>query len=517
MIELGAPYLVGVDIGTTTSKGLVIDSDGKVASEASFEHDVIFPKLGWAEHDPEKHWWNDFVKITRTLLDKSKIRPTEIRGIGVSGLCPSVVLLNKDGSPIRPAILYSDTRAIKEIKFMKENIGSDEILEISGNQATTQTVAPKILWVKRNEQQNFIKTRMLLSAPYNYIVYKLTGQFSMDYGTAKWFGIFDARKLMWRQDFCDQLGIPSSILPPVYDATHVIGETTEEAARDTGLPKNMPVIVGACDSAVEPLSVGVVKSGDAVFTYGTTGLLKVCCDTLKVVPGLHSDIHCIKPLRYFLGGAMVTTGALVKWFRDQFGHPELKEQEISNVDAYRILDSKAAEISPGSEGLIALPYFMGERTPIFDPLARGVVFGLTLSHTRVHIYRALLEAVGYALYNHLEILKEHSALPKRIIASGGGARSELWRQIISDIINMPQGYMETPGVPYGAAYLAGYGVGIFKDFKTISEKWVKPVAITKPRPEVHKKYEKFFKVYIKLYPVLKDLYGELADALEHSS
>jgi len=502
---LVGPYLLGVDVGTLGSKGLITDTGGNVLGEHFLEHPVIHPKPGWAEHDPEKHWWQDFVVIARAVLEKSGIDPHDIAGIGVSGLVLDLTPLDKDGRPVRNAILYSDNRAVEEISYINR---------LFGITLDSENPSPKLLWMKKNEPESFAKTRMVGLHAHNYVVYRLTGKYSTDYALAAGFGgVFDIQKLGWSEDACNQLGFPPDIFPPVYPPSEVIGGVTEEAARETGLARDTPVIVGAADTSMSILGAGLVERGDAMVYYGTAGLfMAVPTDADRYYQGLKEGklgLEAYERAEY--GSAyMLTAGESLRWFRDQFCYHEVEAEKRTGVGAYHILDDEAAKIPPGSDGLIILPYFMGQRSPEFNPLARGVVFGLSMSHTRAHIYRALLEAFGYGIYHGMLTGRE---LPKRVVATGGGAKSELWRQIVSDIINMPQEYIARADAPLGDAYFAGYGVGIFKDIRSIKDEWLKVTAVTKPRPDLHRVYEELFKVYKSLH-VLKNQYAELAEALQ---
>ncbi|MBL7118447.1 FGGY-family carbohydrate kinase [Candidatus Bathyarchaeota archaeon] len=509
---MGDLLLLGVDIGTSGSKGVLIDTGGTVLAEGYTEHDVSRPKPGWAEHDPEKIWWGDFVKITKSVLRKSRVDSADIGGICVSGLCPDVAAVDRKGRPIRPGILYADVRPVEEIAAGKETIGDDRSLDVTGNVISTQATWPKMLWVKKNEPGNWDRTFKFLSG-HSYVVMRLTGEYSQDYTVASMSGIFDSRHLKWDEDLVDLAEISLDKLPPLYPAHGVVGEITGDAAGKTGLAEGTPVVAGCCDAVASMLSAGVTETGESVFFYGTTGVLVICTDELKPHPSLMNAVNAIPGKYILVGAAMATSGAIIKWFRDEFAPLEKAAESKGGINAYRALDNLASKIPPGSEGVIMLPYFAGERTPIFDPLARGVIFGLLLNHTRAHIYRAALEAVAYGLYHHIEILRGVEAVPDKIFAVDGGARSRLWRQIVSDVINIPQHYIaEIPGAPFGGAYLAGYGTGVFHDFKVLRG-WRKIKETTEPRPEVHRTYMKFYSIYRQLYDRIKDLYVEDAKAL----
>ncbi len=508
---MGSPLLLGVDIGTSGSKGVLIGVDGKILAEGYTEHDVSRPKPGWAEHDPEGVWFGDFVKITKIILQESRVDPAEIEGICVSGLCPDVAAVDEKGRPVRPGILYADVRPVEEIKVGKDTIGDERSLDTTGNVISTQATWPKMLWLKKNEPENWDRTFKFLTG-HSYVVMRLTGEYTQDYTVASMSGIFDSKRLRWDEDLVDLAGVSMDKLPRVCPAHEVVGEVAEEAAAETGLAKGTPVVAGCCDAVASMLSAGVTESGESVFFYGTTGVLLICTDELKPHPSLMNAVNAVPGKFILVGAAMATSGAILRWFRDEFAPLEKAAEREGGVNAYRALDDLASKISPGSEGVIMLPYFAGERTPIFDPLARGVVFGLLLNHTRAHVYRAALEAVAYGLNHHIEILRKVGAVPDKIFVVDGGARSRVWRQIVSDVINIPQHYIaKVPGAPFGGAYLAGYGTGIFHDFEVLKS-WRKVDETTEPRADVHRTYMKFYSIYRKMYDRIKDLYVEDAEA-----
>ena len=509
---MGGSLLLGVDIGTSGSKGVLIDTEGRILGEGYFEHDVSRPRPGWAEHDPEKIWWGDFMKVTRRILKGSKVDPSDIEGVCISGLCPDVAPVDKEGRPVRPGILYADVRPVEEIREGKETIGDERSLNMTGNIISTQSTWPKMLWIKKKEPENWDRTHKFLSG-HSYVVMRLTGVYSQDYTVASMSGLFDSKDLRWDEGLVDLAGISMDKLPPVCPAHKVVGEITGEAAAEVGLAPGTPVVAGCCDAVASMLSAGVTENGESVFFYGTTGVLVICTDELKPHPSLMNAVNAVPGKYVLVGAAMATSGAILRWFRDEFAPLEKAVEREGGMSAYKALDNLASEVPPGSEGVIMLPYFAGERTPIFDPLARGVIFGLLLSHTRAHVYRAALEAVAYGLNHHTEILKDLKAAPTKIFAVDGGARSRLWRQIVSDVIDIPQHYIaEIPGAPFGGAFLAGYGAGIFNNFKALRT-WRKVEETTKPRSDVHRTYMKFYSIYRKMYDSLKDLYVKDAKAL----
>ena len=494
-------FLIGVDIGTLGSKGVIIDSEGRVLNTFFMEHGVDIPKPGWAEQDPESYW-REFKTIVSNLLNKANIPPSRVAGIGISSLSPDACPVDEDKHPLRPALIYMDRRAIEECELVKKEFGEDMIIRTTGNAIDPYFAGYKCLWVKNHEPEVYKKTWKFLNAC-KYVVLKLTDTPSVDLTNAVLTApFFDFSKRMWSEKICSRLGFDMEKLPKVYDFGEVIGEVAKRPADEIGLAEGTPVISCAPDAMMSFYSVGGLDAGDSVFMYGTTGCWGIITTRPVMDPRLINGFYIGE--KYISVAGMMTTGALVRWFRDQFGMVERGVEGLTGLSAYSLLDREAERIPPGSDGLIILPYFMGERTPIWDPRARGVVFGLTLYHTKAHVFRAILESAGYALRQHIEIVKELGIHVKRVIAVDGGAKSRLWRQIISDIIRLPQQYVsEAPGAPYGDAFLAGVATGVFKDVAQIKE-YVRVDEETKPNEENSKTYDKLYKIYLTLYPSLRE-------------
>ncbi|HID86859.1 MAG TPA: hypothetical protein EYP55_05700 [Anaerolineae bacterium] len=497
-------FLLGVDIGTLGSKGVVVDPEGRVLAQHFCEHDVLHPKPGWAEHDPEQTWWGDFVRITQALLAQPDIEPEAIAAVCVSGLIPDLAPTDGEGQPLRNAILYSDNRALEEIQYVNQ---------LFGTQLTSEEITPKLLWFLRHEPDLFARTRMIFNA-HSYVVYKLTGQYTIDYLTACLFGaIYATSRAEWREDACRQLGIPIEILPPPHPPAQVVGEVTKTAAEQTGLAQNTPVLAGSGDVYFSLLGAGVTEPGEVMIYYGTAGLTTLCHCSLEYLARKPYSIDDGFPFSY--PAYMLTSGELVHWFRDQFGTCEAEVAKWLSRSAYQLLDEEAAQIPPGSEGLILLPYFLGQRSPVFDPLARGVFFGLSMSHTRAHLYRAILESYGYGIRHGLEetASRGQDVRLKRVVATGGGARSSLWRQIVSDIVGIAQEYISRADAPLADAYLAGYGVGLFSDFETMRREWLEVTSVTQPRMDIHLQYQPFYEIYRDLHQSLRDHFVALDRAM----
>jgi len=502
-------YLLGVDIGTSGSTGIIVDRELTLVDSVSVEHDTEYPKQGWAEHDADDVWWGDVVSITQELLQRTDVDPDDILGVGISAIHPAMLPVDEAGDPLRNAILYGvDTRSSEEIDILNDRIGEDRIFEVSGNSLTFQSVGPKILWYNRNEPEKFERTDKILDAT-GYVVSQLTDEYTIDNAVAAFFHpLYNLSTLDWEKEMLDALGITRDLLPEPQWSTEIAGEVTDEAAEETGLAAGTPVIVGTGDAQASQISVGAVNPGEAIFMYGTTGVIYTMLEQERTTPELWAFPHCVEG-RYGLAGGMATSGAIIRWFRDEFGD-SMNDRSPVGKARYSRLNAEASDIPPGSEGLVMLPYFSGERTPINDESARGTITGLTLSHTKFHIYRAALEGIGYGFRHHVSAMDDAGFSIDRVKAIGGGAQSDLWRQIVSDITGVVQEYVSNPvGSPLGGAYLAGMGVGVFDNLEQLTE-LTEIETETHPDESVSDVYDEYYAVYQGLYPQIKDSMHRLA-------
>jgi len=503
-------YLVGVDVGTCGSKGVLTDLSGRVLSYKFVEHGVDSPKPGWYEQDADEVWWGDLRRITRALIADAHVDPQEVAAVGLSALCPDVLPVDDAGRPLRKAILYSDTRAAEEAKRMTRELGEVRIFEACGNRLSVQSAGPKVLWLRDHEPRLFEVTQTIHSAS-SYLVYRLTGETVFDYGTASSFHpLFNIHDLQWDEGICRDLRLPTRILPSTCWATKLVGVVTSQASKDTGLAEGTPVIAGTVDGFAEDVSVGVVEKGQACLVYGTTMAVFVKSGQ----PGCHPNVISSPgpiPGSYLTGAYMNTSGALTRWFRDNFAQIERESERILGISAYQLLSDEVAEIPPGSLGLVVLPYFAGEGYPILDDDARGLVIGLTLSHTRNHVYKGLLEGVAYGLRHNLETMEGAGTFVGRIVSIGGGTRSRVWTQIVSDVTGRDQELAASPyGAPYGDAYLAGYGTGLFRDLRPLQEEWVRTTGKIQHDPQRKRIYDRYYEVYRNLYPCVAQSMHALA-------
>ncbi len=501
-------YLLGIDIGTYESKGVIVDASGKIVGQATCAHGLDLPRPGWAEHDADRVWWHDFLHLVKHLLEQTRLPPGSIAAVGCSGIGPDLLPIDADGNPLRPAILYGiDTRATAEIAELEARLGQDLISRVGGNSLSSQSVGPKILWLARHEPEVFKQTRHILTAT-GYLVYRLTGKTFIDRYTAATFApLFDIHTLGWNAFTCSGIVGPERLPTPAWSAD-IAGSITAQAAALTGLQAGTPVIVGTTDAAAEAVSVGVTSPGELMIMYGTTLFFIHVTERLVVDPRLWTGVY-LSPDCWALAAGMATSGAVTRWFRDEFALEERRAESQGGPNAYATLAAQAAQVPPGSEGLVVLPYFSGERTPINDPLARGVVAGLTLSHTRSHVYRALLEGVAYGIAHNLDVIHE-TAKTDRAVAVGGGTKNDLWLQIVSDVTGVDQIVPAcTIGAAYGDAFLAGLGVGLFGKLEDVKS-WVKSVRVFKPDAANRDLYSRYYQAYRRLYPALKEELHNLA-------
>ena len=497
--------LLGVDVGTASTKGVLATPAGEIVAQHETPHELSVPRPGWAEHDAERSWWGDFVAVCRTLLAGG--RGGAVRAVGVSGIGPCFCPADASGRPLRPAILYGvDTRATAEIEELQELLGREPILRRTGSALTSQAVGPKLLWFRRNEPELFGRTRYLLSAS-SFLVLRLTGEYVLDRHTASGFNpLYDVQEGAWIDAWCAVVlgdgGVP---LPRPLWASEQAGEVTPDAAAETGLLPGTPVSAGTVDAAAEALSVGMRAPGDLMLMYGSTFFLILVVDRLRPDERMWGTQYVL-PGTANLAAGTATAGSVTAWFRslldDRHGQPDFGQ-----------LAAAAAETAPGSDGLVVLPYFSGERTPIHDPLARGLVAGLTLGHTRGHVYRAILEGTAYGVRHILETIAELDVPVERVVAVGGGVRGGLWPQIVTDIASVEQELpVVTIGASYGDALLAALAAGVVPP----ETRWERRAGLVRPDETRVGRYEELYRIYRSLYHATRAQQHALAAFAERS-
>jgi len=500
---MSGSLLLGIDIGTSSSKGVLCTPDGKIVASATVEHETSFPRPGWAEHDATAIWWGEFVTISRRLLS-GRYSGADVGGVAVSAIGPCMLPLDASGQPLRPAILYGiDSRASAEITWLEEHLGEQRVFELGGMALTSQAIGPKILWLRNHEPEVFQRTAMVHSSS-DYVVFRLTGEHVVDRHTASAFNpLFDIERLEWDGRYADII-IDGDHLPRVMNANEIAGTVHSAASDATGLNIGTPVTAGTMDVAAEALSVGVTNPGDMMLMYGSTMFLLNLVKQHRPDRRLWTAAYSL-PNRRAMTGGMATSGLITKWFREELCGEERRIERETGESAYSQLCDQAASVAAGSDGLVCLPYFAGERTPLHDPLARGMFAGLTLRHTRGHLYRSVLEGIGYGVRHHLEIMRELDAVPDRIVAVGGGTQNDLWMQIVSDITGVSQQLPEhTIGAAYGDAFLAGLATGLIDSVDVLHDRWVRIRRTIEPNHTSSATYDTAYEVYRNLYAHTRD-------------
>jgi len=503
-------YLLGTDIGTSGTKTVMMDLDGNLIAQDLQEYDVLTPKPLWAEQWPET--WVDAVKDSiKNTVEKSKVDIKDVKGIAISGLYGgSGIPLDENMKPVRPCLIWMDRRASEETQWVLDHIGEDKLIKITHNSADPYYGYTKMLWIKNHEFGNWAKIKLFLP-PNSYAIYCLTGNVAIDYSSAGNIGgIFDMNTRTWSKELLAEMGIPLSMMPQnIVESTDIVGGLTKNAAEEMGLYEGMPVVAGGIDCGVANIGLGVFEPGIYAAIIGTSMCAALISD--KPIKGkgliIWPYLYDAKNLSYYFGGA-ATAGAIIKWFRNTFAETEFAAEKAGGLNAYDVLNDQAKKISVGSEGLIVLPYFMGERSPIWDSDAKGTILGLSLTHTKAHIYRAFLEAVAYSLRDAMEATGED--LGDYIIVAGGVTKSKLCRQIFADVTGYPVVCpIKDIEANMGDVILAGIGTGILTYEQT--KKWQVLDKKIMPNKENNEKYNKYYKLYHDIY---KDLKKDMARLTE---
>lgn len=492
-------YTLGIDIGTYETKGVLVDEHGTTCAQAARAHKMLVPRPGWAEHRPEEDWWGDFVYVCRKLLAESEAAPEDIEAAGCSAIGPCMLPVDAQGKPLMNGVLYGvDGRAEEQVQELTDRIGESTIIARCGNALTSQSVGPKILWLKRQRPEIYEQTAHILTST-SFLVQRLTDEVVIDHYTAANFApLYDVNTQSWISDLADDI-VPLDKLPRLLWSNEIAGQITEKAAAETGLAVGTPVTTGTIDAAAEALSVGVDQPGDMMMMYGSTIFIilraheKVTDPRIWYAPWLFEGEHASM-------AGLATSGTLTHWFRDQLA------RDLDPSDAFPDLAKEAAQSPPGANGLLMLPYFSGERTPIHDMNAKGAIFGLNLTHTRGDIYRALIEGIAHGTRHVTDTFAALGQSPERLLAVGGGTKNALWLQATSDISGIDQIVCEkTTGASFGDAFLAAHAIGWVE--RSDIARW-NPTAdtITAIRDDTLEKAHGLFR---RLYEQTKDIAAEL--------
>ena len=506
-------YLLGIDIGTSGTKALVIDTDrdGAVIGSATVEYPLYVPKPLWAEQNPED-WWQAAVAAVREATSDAGIKGSDIKGVGLSGQMHGAVFLDSEDRVLRPSILWCDQRTAAECEWITQTVGAERVVELISNPVLTGFTAGKIVWLRNNEPDIYARVAKVL-LPKDYIRLKLTGEYATDVSDASGTALFNVRERKWSYEMLEAVQIPSKWMPDVYESPEVSGRLTAQAASETGLEVGTPVVGGGGDQAAGAVGSGVVKTGIISSTVGTSGVVFAFADEPVVDSKLrvHTFCHAV-PGKWHVMGVMLSAGGSLRWFRDAMCEKEREMASAVGRDPYDIISEEAAQVPAGCEGLIFLPYLTGERTPYPDPNARGVFFGITLRHSKAHFARAVMEGVAYGLQDSFEILTQMGVPVSQVRASGGGARSELWRQIQADVTGYEHVTLNIEeGPAYGVALLAGVGIGVYPSVEKACESTIRVVGSTKPNVERMGVYRNYHRIYQSLYQSLRDRFREVGE------
>ncbi|HMB90814.1 MAG TPA: xylulokinase [Rhodothermales bacterium] len=490
-------FLLGIDVSTTATKALLIDEQGDVVAVAGSPHELSTPHPLWSEQDPAA-WWEAAQQSIQQALQQANATDEDVLAVGLTGQMHGLVMLDAEGDVLRPAMLWNDGRSGAECDWIREQLGLDHLVEITGNDAFAGFTAPKLLWVRNNEPDVYSQTAQIL-LPKDYIRYCLTGEYATDRAGAGGTLLLDLKSRDWSDEVLNALDIPRAWLPPTHEGPAVTGTIAAEAAEATGLRAGTPVVAGGGDQAAQAVGVGVVRPGVMALTLGTSGVVFAPAEKPFTAPQgrAHSFPHAI-PNQWHLMGVMLSAAGSLRWYHDTFA-PDT---------SYDDLLAEAADVPPGSDGAFFLPYLSGERTPHANPHARGVLFGLTLRHDRGHVTRAVLEGVAFGLRDNLALLREAGVpAPSEMRVSGGGARSSLWQQILADVLNTPLvAPQTTEGAAYGAALLAGVGAEVWPSVDAACEATVACQIVAEPHPATAATYDEAYANFGQIYPRLEPLF-----------
>lgn len=506
------PYLLGIDIGTSGTKTLICDDAGAVLATAMAEHPISTPKPGWSEQNPED-WWLASCAATRTVLKKAKVKPADIGGIGLSGQMHGSVFLGDGIRALRPALLWNDQRTAEQCAQIEAKAGGREkLIDLVANPALTGFTAPKILWVRQHEPKVYAKTKHIL-LPKDYIRFRMTGEYATEVSDASGTLLLDVVNRAWSGSLLSLLEIDAALMPRLYESPEITGQLTQAAADLMGLRAGIPVVGGAGDQAAGAVGNGIVNAGIVSATLGTSGVVFAHSDTPTRDPQgrVHTMCHAV-PGKWCVFGCMLSAGGSFQWYRNQLAPDEVALAKKKKIDPYELLINQAITAPPGSEGLFFLPYLTGERCPHPDPYARGAWIGLTPRTTRGMMIRALLEGVTFGMRDALQIMNAEMSIPvSQVRASGGGARSEFWRQLQADIYNKPLVLTNaSEGPAYGVALLAGVGTGSFSTVEEACKSSIRQITKISPNKRTAAAYDQAYAVYRKLYGDLKQRFPEIA-------
>jgi len=503
---------LGLDIGTSATKALLMDPDGKVLATATAPHDISSPRPGWSEQDPDA-WYSAAVKATRAVVQKAGIDPRHVQAVGLSGQMHGLVITDRTGKPLRPAIIWNDQRTADQARQIEETVGGRAaLIELVGNAAMTSFTLTKLLWVRQHEPEIYERIRHLL-LPKDYVRFRLTGEYIGDVSDMSGTLLLDQRTRRWSKEMLHRFQIDRDILPSVVESDEVSGNLTAAAARETGLREGIPVVGGGGDQPAGAVGNGVVREGLTSATIGTSGVVFVHSNQYRVDPESRVNTFCAcVPGQYCLFGCVLSAGGSLQWFRNTLGQDFIAQARARALDPYDLITEAASNAPLGSSGLFFLPYLTGERTPHADPHARGAWIGLTTSTSRDDVSRAVLEGITFALADVVSILRQRGIPTDEIRLSGGGARSAFWRQLQADVYGADCVTVNADeGAAYGAALLASVGAERFDNIQQACQSAISVTARITPDPARAKRYQVLHRQYQRLYPALRDEFKNISD------
>ncbi|MGD9854585.1 MAG: xylulokinase [Planctomycetaceae bacterium] len=505
---------LGIDVGTSGTKTLAIREDGTMLASSTAEYPLSSPLPGWSEQNPED-WWKATQQGVAAVLQRGRIKPADVQGIGLSGQMHGSVFLDKSHAVIRPALLWNDQRTAAECTEIEYRAGGRKaLIKLVANPALTGFTAPKILWLRNHEPRNFEKTVHVL-LPKDFVRHRLTGEFATEVSDASGTLLLDVKKRRWSKTLLDKLDLDPKMLPAVYESEEVSGKLSASGAAALGLPEGVPVVGGGGDQAAGAVGNGIVKRGVISATMGTSGVVFAHSDEVQIDPAgrVHTFCHAVRG-KWHVMGVVLSAGGSLQWYRNQLGQAEIAIAASMGVDPYELITAQAAQALAGSEGLFFLPYLTGERTPHADPFARAAWIGLSLRHGRPHMARSVIEGATYAMRDCLEIIKEMQIPVKEIRLSGGGARSPFWRQLQADIYGQKVVTINAEeGPAFGAALLAAAGTGAYKDVVEACEATIQVVNRTDPKAAAKRAYEAWYPIYRRLYQSLQQDFLAIANQI----
>ena len=496
-------YLLGIDIGTSACKIAVFNREGAVIASATGDYPVYYPKQGWAEQNPEE-WWSAVCAAIKTVLKDGNILSEEIAGIGIDGQSWSAIAVDKDGKVLTNTPIWMDTRAKEICEEFNEKYGSDRFFNLAGNSLQPSYTTAKIIWYQREMPEVYKNIYKILQSN-SYIAYKLTGNMTQDMSQGYGFHCFDMRTGSWNEEMCEILGIPMSILPDIYQCHAVVGTVTDYAAKESGLAVGTPVVAGGLDAACGTLGAGVIHPGETQEQGGQAGGMSICIDEYTADPRLILSYHVV-PNIWLLQGGTTGGGGVMRWFEREFADYERSLKEVTGKSSLVQLNEIAEKVAPGCDGVVFLPYMSGERSPIWNPDAKGVFYGLDFSKEKGHMVRACMEGVALSLRHNLEVAEEAGAEAEVLRAMGGSANSLLWTQIKADVTGKPIVVPSSDtATTLGAAILAGVGVGFYKSYEEAVALTVKETRRHEPNPANKEVYDRTYATYLELYRSLEHI------------